>query len=133
MALAAEFAEHRHKLAGKAGVVERLAEPLGAAAGAHVEAVRGKARPQGDGAEALHIAGLSRALQAMDHHNFARRLSGRPLRFHEHLNARLSLDEPALDGKSVTRRPLPIVARDGLQVRISEERPEGNHESLRNL
>jgi hypothetical protein len=64
----------------------------------------------------------------MNHHNFAQRAARRALRFHQHLNARLSVYQAALHGKFRRDvRPLPEIPGDGLQMWIIEERFEYNH------
>ncbi len=101
---------------------------LRAAAGAHVKTMRGESGPEGRGAQAPYVAGLSRALQAMDHEDLAARLAARTLRAHQYLHIRLGAIKPPFDGKLRDRvRPPPEVRRDGLQVRTAEEWFEGSH------
>ena len=120
-AFAAKLAEHRNQVAGEPGVVERAAEPLGAAASPHVKAVGGKAGAQGRGAEAPHVPGCSGTFQAVHHHDFARRRTPWALRLHQHLNIRLGLKQPALNGKpGFASIALPEMAGHGLPVRIPE-------------
>ena len=48
---------------------------LGAATGSHVQAVRGETHAHGSGAERAHVAPLSRAFQAVHHHDLALRFA----------------------------------------------------------
>ena len=109
-------------------MVQRGAEVLGAAAGAHVEAVRGEACPQGRQAEALHVNGVRGALQAVEHHDFTDRFARGTLRKDHHLDVGLGAVQAAFEREAgkLARAP-PIVAGDGLEVRISEQRVEGLH------
>ena len=70
----------------------------------------------------------------MHHHDFARRLAAGPLRFHQHLNIRLGLKQPALDGKpGFAAIAFPEMAGHGLPVRIPEQWIEVDHGGRGNL
>jgi hypothetical protein len=70
---------------------------LASAAGAHMETAGGKARGESGGAQAANVAGARRALEAMNHNEFAARLPRRMLRLDQHPNVRLRLHEAALN------------------------------------
>ena len=70
-ALPVKLAEHRQKVAGEAGVVQGLAEMLRAAAGAHVEAMRGESRTQRRGTQTAHVACIAGTFQAVHQDDFA--------------------------------------------------------------
>jgi hypothetical protein len=56
------------------------------------------------------------------------------LRFHQHLNIRLGLKQPALNGKpGFAAIAFPKMAGHGLPVRITEQRVEGKHGNCGNL
>jgi hypothetical protein len=77
---------------------------------------------------------LSGTFEAVDHHDFARGRAAGPLRFHQHLNIRLGLKQPALNGKpGFAAIAFPEMAGHGLPVRIPEEWIEVDHGGCGNL
>src|SRR5260370_35896761 len=70
----AKIAKNGAKVAGKAGVIERRAEVLGAAAGPHVESMRSEARAKAGRRETAYVSGIARAFQAVNHHDVGRGL-----------------------------------------------------------
>jgi hypothetical protein len=72
-------------------------------------------------AEAADVDGASGTLQSADHHQFSPCVASRALRFHQHLDFGFGAIEPPLHREArIVGGPLPIVAQDGLPVRIAK-------------
>src|SRR6185295_1463166 len=96
-----------------------------AAAGPHVEPVHGEAGIESGLRKAAHVAGFARPFEAVREDNLAPRLALRPLRLHQHLNARLGLVELRLNRITLCVQPArPEVSRDGQDVMIGYDRTE---------
>ena len=124
----AQGAQHGQQIAGKSGVVERVAEAFGAAAGPHVETVRGKPGGNRVRGQPLHVVGLRRSFESVHHHDLARGLAGGALGEHRHLHPGLGGEQAALFGiLALAPRQAPVMSGDGLQMRIADERLKGSH------
>lgn len=130
----AELAQHSQQVARQTGVVQRLAMLLRAAASSHVKAVDCETGAQPGPAQASNVTGLSRAFEAVHYDDLARNGAFRALRLHQNLNVRFGAIQPAFHRMAgAGGRPFPVVSGDRLEMRIPEERVEGNHVERTNI
>jgi len=113
------------QVAGESGMIQRVAEALGPAAGAHVEAVHGKSGMKRPMRQAQHVPGFAASLQPVQQHQFTAWAHQWTLRLNEHLDigrgpyqSRFDWERPPI---VLTR---PVVTKDGEDVRIRKERLE---------
>ena len=102
------------------------AKVFGAAAASHVVAMDGVARFKSRLCQTAGVAGRTRSFEAMHQNQFSGwQTGGRSLGMHQDLNAGFGLIKSRLHRKALfIQLPLPVVAGDGEQVRIPEERNE---------
>ena len=125
-AFLAKFAQYGQQVAGEAGVIERAAQALRTAAGAHVEAVGGESGAQRGGAQAAHVAGFPGAFQTVDQDDLAgRRPAGRCDSTSTSLSGSVRYKRRSTGRGNARARP--EMARDGLPMRIPEQRLKRGH------
>ena len=114
---------HGQQVAGLPGVIEDpAAQVFGAAAAPHVEAVDGIASLKRSVRKTASVSRIARSFQAMHHKHLRNRISLRMLRMHQHLHAGFGFIELGRDRETaLIGGPRPVVARDGQQVRVSEQ------------
>ena len=105
------------------------AQVLRAAAASHVITMHGVAGFESGLCQTPGVPGGARALQPMHQNQFPSGWSGWSLGMYQDLNPGFSFEKSGLHGKTFfVQLPLPVVAGDGKQVRIPEERNERGQE-----
>ena len=109
-------------------MIERLAEMLGAAAGAHVEAVRDEAGVERIPRHAADVAGLAVAFEAVQQHHFADgRAAGRCVCTRTCVSSSVRMKRFSIGKRRKIVLARPEIAEDREKVRIAEKRFEGPH------
>ena len=94
-----------------------------AAAAPHMKPVNCRAVLERRLGETARVPGITGTLQPMHDHKMPLACSFRLLYMHEHTNAGLRFMKHSADGKARgIERPIPVVRRNGLQVRTTEQR-----------
>ena len=104
---------------------------FGAAAATHIEAIDGASGFERGLGQATRITRGAGAFESMHQNQLRHRLALRHLRMHQHLNARLSVVELGGNGKArFVQIAMPVIARDGEQVRIAKEWDERPQQTI---
>src|SRR5258708_1376798 len=111
------------------------AKVLRPSAAPHVVAMDGVASFESGLCQTPGVTGGAGSFQAMHHNQFSGGRGGQRLRMHQDLDAGFGFVQPGFDGEALfIQLPLPVVAGDGEEVRVSEEGDERGQETiLRNL
>ena len=106
---------------------------FGAAAASHVEAMHGASCFERGLGQAARVTRGAGSFQSMDQNQLCHRLALRRLRMHQHLDARLGVVEPGCNRKApFVQMTMPVIARDGEQVRIAKEWDERPQQTILN-